>query len=363
MLPENEIRTHIDRLAALVAEQVPDARIAAAYKAVPRHRFVAQGFIDYDTTTNEWQARTPEDTTPQAWFETIYSNRVLMLSRGTPREMSSSSEPVLMAQMLHALDVQPGQRVLEIGTGSGYNAGLLAHLVAPEGQVDTIDIQARLTERAAPILQQLAGDRVRVHTGDGLLGVPQHAPYDRIIATAGHTAVPPAWVAQLAVGGKLLLNMGDNGGLLLAEKTAAGVSGHFIEAQGYFMPLADDAQANERRLLDVPYEDVSSLGFHMFVGYALPGVRPWPDDYAPGKAKHEMAWRFSAANGRAQVVFDRVAGETRLRSEGAPAFTDALLALLSEWQALGRPAPGDFKWRLAADGTQSIRVGERQFLI
>jgi protein-L-isoaspartate(D-aspartate) O-methyltransferase len=107
--------------------------------------------------------------------------------------------------MLGQLDPQPGERVLEIGAGTGYNAALLAELVGPGGSVATIDIQPDVTTHARRALDETGYQRVQVITGDGALGFPGHAPYDKIIVTVGPWDLPSAWFGQLAPGGTLVV--------------------------------------------------------------------------------------------------------------------------------------------------------------
>ncbi|MHB1535115.1 MAG: methyltransferase domain-containing protein [Acidimicrobiales bacterium] len=122
--------------------------------------------------------------------------------RGQP--LSSSSAPAIMAPMLEALELQKGLRVLEIGTGTGYNAALLRYLVGEEGRVSSIEIDPRFARRARAALAA-AGCRCRVVVGDGHEGWPPGAPFDRIIATASSDGVPRAWHDQLVDGGLVVL--------------------------------------------------------------------------------------------------------------------------------------------------------------
>jgi protein-L-isoaspartate(D-aspartate) O-methyltransferase len=122
---------------------------------------------------------------------------------------SSSSQPSIMAMMLAQLDPQPGDRVLEIGAGTGYNAALLAHLVGPGGQVTTIDLDPAITQAAQANLDRAGVGanqvaEVEVRTGDGWLGGADRAPFDRIQATVGVWDLAPAWADQLAPAGTLV---------------------------------------------------------------------------------------------------------------------------------------------------------------
>ncbi len=121
----------------------------------------------------------------------------------TPETCSTVSQPIAVAMMLEGFDVKPGMQVLEIGAGSGYNAALLAHLAGEHGKVVTVDLEDFLVEKARRQLATVGFGQVEVVCGDGALGYPPGAPYDRIVATVGLPEIPPAWLEQLAPGGKI----------------------------------------------------------------------------------------------------------------------------------------------------------------
>ncbi|HEV8635443.1 MAG TPA: methyltransferase, FxLD system [Chloroflexota bacterium] len=171
----------------LVAEgSVRSAAVEAAFRAVPRHLFV-----------------------PGVDPAEAYADRSIQTKRAPDGGgISSSSQPTIMAIMLEQLALEPGMRLLEVGAGTGYNAALLAHLVGARGRVTTVDIDEDIVEGARRNLAAagLEGVRVvRVVRGDGALGWPQDAPYDRIVLTVASWDLFPAWPAQLAPGGRLLL--------------------------------------------------------------------------------------------------------------------------------------------------------------
>jgi protein-L-isoaspartate(D-aspartate) O-methyltransferase len=156
---------------------VRDARVLAAMRSVPRAAFV-----------------------PAAWRAQAYEDHPLPIGAD-----QTISQPYIVALMAEALQLRGGERALEIGTGSGYAAAVLARLAA---QVDTVERIAELAERAACQLADLGVSNVRVHCGDGTLGWPAAASYDAIVVSAGGPAVPQALLAQLAPGGRLVMPVG-----------------------------------------------------------------------------------------------------------------------------------------------------------
>ncbi len=163
--------------------------VEAAFLAVPRHVFL------------------PEIVATEA-----YQDEAFVIKTGDDgMPVSSSSQPAIMAIMLEGLGLAPGHRVLEIGTGTGFNAALMAFLVGEQGCVVTVDIDADLVARARANLAAAGFADVVVTCGDGGFGAPGHAPYDRIIVTAGAWDLAPAWLAQLGPGGRIVLPLSVRG--------------------------------------------------------------------------------------------------------------------------------------------------------
>jgi protein-L-isoaspartate(D-aspartate) O-methyltransferase len=156
---------------------VKDERVLAAMETVPRHEFV------------------PAEQRPHA-----YEDRPLPIG-----EKQTISQPYIVALMTELLEIEEGDKVLEIGTGSGYQAAILAELTP---HVYTIEIIESLAERAEETLRRLGYDAVRVKTGDGYLGWPEHAPFDGIIVTCAPEEVPEALAEQLGEGGRMVIPVG-----------------------------------------------------------------------------------------------------------------------------------------------------------
>ena len=158
------------------------ARVEAAFRAIPRHLFL-----------------------PDKPSAEVYRDQAIAIQSINGQVVSSSSQPTIMAIMLEQLQLQPGQRVLEIGTGTGYNAALMAHIVGTTGEVVTIDIDEDIVEAARKHLTNAGFGHVHVICADGGLGYPDAAPYDRIILTVNAADITPAWRTQLKPQGRLLL--------------------------------------------------------------------------------------------------------------------------------------------------------------
>ena len=162
----------------IAKEGISNESVLDALRIVPRHQFVPQ----------EQRARAYQDAVlPIGFKQTI-------------------SPPFIVAYMTEVLDPQPGDKVLEIGTGSGYQAAVLAEICK---EVYTIEIVPQLGERAAATLKKLGYDKVHVKVGDGYQGWPEHAPFDKIIVTCSPESVPQALADQLKEGGKMIVPLGE----------------------------------------------------------------------------------------------------------------------------------------------------------
>jgi protein-L-isoaspartate(D-aspartate) O-methyltransferase len=212
---EAELRARRERLADQIrAEGVTEPGVLAAIRTVPRHRFVLP-----------------------SWLDQAYEDIPLPIGFG-----QTISQPYVVALMTARIRPRPGLRVLEIGTGSGYQAAVLAHCVAPGGTVDSIEIIPALGRQAEALLRALGYHNVRVHIGDGYEGWPEHAPFDAIVLTAAPERVPKPLLDQLKVGGRLVAPVG--GGeqkLLVITRTEQGLT---TEVAGYvrFVPMTGKAR-------------------------------------------------------------------------------------------------------------------------
>jgi protein-L-isoaspartate(D-aspartate) O-methyltransferase len=189
-----EIQAEVRETASWTGRATLSPRVLAALRAVPRHEFV-----------------------PEASRDAAYLNCPLPIGSG-----QTISQPYIVALMSELADVEPGDRVLEVGTGCGYQAAVLAELAE---RVYTIETIPSLAAEARARLARLGYANVEVREGDGWGGWPEQAPFDAILVTAAAREVPQPLVAQLAPGGKLVLPVGGtpfSQHLLLVEKDARG---------------------------------------------------------------------------------------------------------------------------------------------
>ena len=168
-------------LQSLREQGIRDERVLAAIADVPREAFVEQPFADQ-----------------------AYADQALPIACG-----QTISQPYIVALMTEALRLEPSHRVMEVGTGSGYQAAVLSKLAA---QVFTIERYRSLAETAGERFRRLELPNITQQVGDGTLGMPDHAPFDRIIVTAAAKQVPQAYLDQLAIGGILVIPVEERPG-------------------------------------------------------------------------------------------------------------------------------------------------------
>lgn len=168
----------IDR--QIAARGLHDPRLLAAFRAVPRENFISGDYASY-----------------------AYQDSPLPIESG-----QTISQPYIVALTIDSAGIKPGDKVLEVGAGSGYAAAVISRIA---GEVVAIERHHELVEIARQRMKRLGYDNVRIVEGDGTLGWPEEAPYDAIVAAASGSHVPQSWVAQLKPGGRIVMPLGAPG--------------------------------------------------------------------------------------------------------------------------------------------------------
>ncbi len=198
---------------------IRDQRVLAAMRNVPRHWFV-----------------------PTAYQEAAYEDRAVAIGEG-----QTISQPYIVALMTEVLKLKSGEKVLEIGTGSGYQAAVLAELT---DKVFTIEIVESLGRQAIQTLAERGYEHVNARIGDGYKGWPEEAPFDAIIVTCAPEAPPPALIEQLRIGGRMCIPVGPQGwgqNLVLMEKQANGSLRELSIAPVRFVPMTGEAEKSRTK--------------------------------------------------------------------------------------------------------------------
>jgi protein-L-isoaspartate(D-aspartate) O-methyltransferase len=211
----------------LARRGISDPRVLEAFRSVPREAFV-----------------------PESLGEFAYEDSPLPIAGG-----QTISQPYIVAFTLEALDLHGGERVLEVGTGSGYAAAVASRLAA---EVYTVERLEALAEEASERLARLGYDNVHVRTGDGTLGWPEHAPYDAIAVAAGGPEIPKALLAQLALGGRLVMPVGPDESAQVLMRVTRESDDVFREEplkEVRFVPLiGEQGWPEEKRVLRLPHK-------------------------------------------------------------------------------------------------------------
>ncbi|WP_300009018.1 methyltransferase domain-containing protein [Pseudonocardia sp.] len=356
--------------ALCTAGRVRSPAVEQALRAVPRHLFL-----------------------PGASVAAAYADGAVAVQHVDGAATSSASQPSMVAIMLEQLDLRPGHRVLEIGAGTGWNAALMARIVGAAGHVTTVDIDADLVAGTLGHLAAADVSGVEVVCGDGALGHPAAAPYDRIVLTVGSDDVWPAWVAQLAPGGRLLLPLALRGSQLsMALDLAPDGTLHshsqrtcgFIRLRGMGASARpavalpggvalhgpDDGPAPDRAAVAAALADPGPLvdspvvvgpadtwdGFGLWLALTDPGalrlVAGGPDSGLPDPLGPAGAVACAAPAGEdsgiAVVVVRDGPAAVRAYGPGGPAQARRMLAALEAWAEVGAPAAPEWRFTIVS---------------
>lgn len=342
-----------------------------AFGSVPRHVFLPE-FFRQSADLSGWDAVSAHD--PGA-LELIYTDTTWVTqldndpgrwqaarAAGEPAAgipTSSSTLPGLMALMLEALDVHDGDRVLEIGTGSGYNAALLSHRLGPE-LVTTVEVDPALAD-AARAGVRACGYSPTVAVADGMAGYPAGAPYDRLIATCSVPGVPAAWIEQVRPGGLVLTSLYRelNGGPLASLRVDGHgrAEGRFLRDRGSFMPVRSASRAAPGELLgvaltaadpggarpaDIGREVLDDRDFSLVAAFLLPDVTQI--GFIPASGPQ---WWLLAGDG-SWACLDETTGAVSQR--GARRLWDELEGAHRRWTGVGKPSRERFGLTVTESG-------------
>ncbi|MFY9808728.1 MAG: methyltransferase domain-containing protein [Pseudonocardiaceae bacterium] len=345
---------------------VTDSRWRSAFESVPRHVFVPR-FYD-----NQELVGSTDPAQHDHWLSAVYSDVALVTQVARVPDIdlnwftSSSSMPSLMADMLELLSVADGHRVLEIGTGTGYNAALLSHRLGA-AKVTSIDLDPNLVADARERLASI-GYYPHLVVGDGAQGVGERAPYNSIIATCAVPAIPTAWISQVVTGGAILADVrGEvSGALILLRKTSPDtVTGRVQARPGSFMwlraqvdnPLRDGGHYTtvfslddaESRTTDIDPRLVDDRDFRFVLQRYVPRLQSitWTrqDETAVLEIRaQDTSW--------AEVAVAETRSGRHLVTQGGPdRMWDDVERAAAAWTSLGRPARQRFGLTATVDGT------------
>lgn len=365
--PVPEWRLLLSALADTLPEEVlADPGWRRAFLTVPRHVFVP-GFYTDERPRPRWVSLDDP-----SWLPRVYSDTSLVTQiRRHPDDphnwwpTSSSSRPSLMLAMLHALDVADGMRVLELGTGTGYNAALLAARLGAD-RVVSVEVDPVLAAQARRRLEAAELTPTLV-VGDGEHGVPEHAPYDRVLATAAAADVPYAWVAQTRPGGLVVLPWGtpySSTGLLRLRVGADGTaSGRVVRRAGFMWLRRQRAPAGGWRCYVDPEAeaDVSSTTVdpadlvpfdspaRFAVGVLVPGLCQVVLPAADGSGRATL-WLYDGGGAWASVDHVPGAYASVVAQHGRRRLWDEVERAHRWWERAGRPHRERFGVTVAPDG-------------
>ncbi|WP_372407419.1 methyltransferase domain-containing protein [Streptomyces luteireticuli] len=330
--------------------------IRDAFTARPRHLFAPDRLWHWDG-----HAYVPIDreADPQRWASEVYAGpddpAITQITGGLPS--SSLSCPAIVADMLDSLILEPGHRVLELGTGQGYNAALLGWRTGP-GRVTTVEVDPALAAAAQNRLEAL-GAGVTVQTGDGAAGWPDGAPYDRVVSTYAVESVPWAWIEQTCPGGRIVTPWGRLGHVALTVADDGKSATGWMQGLAAFMPsrttLADarrswqqvrgDRAPDDERAVAVAPERLIDGNALFVLRVCLPDVEVFArtgDDGAITGFLHDghSSWAILTATGDGAVLA-RQGGPRRLADEAEH--------ILVGWRRQGEPSLYDFGMTVLPD--------------
>ncbi|MDI3409449.1 methyltransferase, FxLD system [Streptomyces cavernicola] len=279
-----------------------------------------------------------EDNLPGIDLPTAYTDQAVSIKENPsgPLPLSCASVPSMVAMMLDQLDVKAGDNILEIGAGTGYNAALLDELTGPEGHVTTVDIDEDVALHARTTLNRSGHDRVRVFERDGLIGVPEHGPYTRLIGTVGLWDFPNAWWDQLADDARVVLPLRWRGQTRSIALTRHGntLTADSVELCGFVPVIGQDgektAALNTEDTVRIHYDqdqDIDPAAFDEST-FSIPCTTTLSEQRIGGEESFDGVWlRATASDNRVcRVEVTPKALESGVRRPSIPMRSPALVS-------------------------------------
>jgi protein-L-isoaspartate(D-aspartate) O-methyltransferase len=381
--------------AAMVDQVMTDERVTSRWSAallapwrdalatVPRHQFIpASVYVAHPDGGQPPLVPLNREDDPARWLRIAYGAEppgwvVTQVDDGDPvgpggggrAVTSSASAPAIMAAMLAALDAQPGERVLEIGTGTGYNAALLAHRLGAD-QVTTIEVDPVVADAARRALNATGYGRVCLLTGDGADGYPPRAPHDRLIATVAPRQIPPAWIEQTRPGGRVVAPWRNSytGALVAltvgADGTATGPvvdDAAFMWMRAHREPGADSIGGDdevadaERSVTDLhPYWIGGDRGAQFAIGQRVPRCQ---HRYEPD-GEDDALWLLDFESGSwAKMEHKRGADTFPVLQYGPRRLFDEAYQAYRWWNGHDRPGIDRWRFTVGPDGQRIELTG------
>lgn len=328
---------------------VTDDTLREAFLDVPRHMLLPHYYppgsdagVDYVDHRD-------------AWLAGVHSDTALIIKRQDGEPTSACPPPGLLATMLQALDIEDDDRVLQVGTGSGYTVALLCELVGSKN-VTSIDIDPELTERAWERLYRCGYGDCTIITDDGTFGDPRNAPYDRCLVTYGVPRVPLAWVEQTRAGGVIVVPIGS--WLARLTATCSRAEGLICDrAEGRFIGPGSFLRGRERgagallpELLRQVREGAADLPLSLVRTSELPSSVFDDIDFqfVLGMTHPDLGTGFRDGDRLNLLVYEpdgshaHVTAERRVREWGPRRLWEEIECLYEEWRSVGAPPPERF---------------------
>lgn len=363
----------IEHMAATGKLRTPAWR--AAFEAVPRHLFVPRFTHPQNDQTYDATAAT-DSAQREEWLRAVYHDEALLTDFDEHNIATTScSAPSVVAVMLESSQASAGDTVLEIGTGTGWTAGLLARRLGSEA-VTSVDINPRCVTDAQEPLHHL-GLTPTLDVADGYLGYPTRAPYDRVIATAALRKVPPAWLEQTRPGGTILTDLRGNfaGNLALFTVNAdQSAHGRFLPETVRFMPLRSTEQPFDllpelsARAVEEPGEDrLTRLDpatlrdrtrtFAFLAQLAMPGTETGHVIVKDGETRGPMYFCLTDPHSQSWARVGTSTTDYLPVTQGGDRYLwDELEAAHDLWQRLYQPRPEEFTITITPEGDQVVEL-------